>query len=318
MGDYSNLPVSDGTGDAALMHVDADRVIGSHTLSVDSVSNVPAGNFIATVGTLLANGFIDPSTKIDFFGHLDGSDLAIDAFCPGSTDNGNQLGQVVVLKPNTDWANLVAQFIMNATGFGTPENLKALDLAAATLHASGLITAASGFTMSGGAFTVPNGALLKAALEKPHYNALLFSSNSGTVLGAGVQTTVPFNAEDADNKVGITSDLTNHLLTIARDGNYDIQFRFRVTDVQCNDYIPWIYIYDGTNYWPHRWQDMLLQVGNGGAVQVLNVPLKAGWQVFASHYSGVNTTRLGYTNDGGTADLIGRLVAMSLSVTEKR
>lgn len=317
MSNYDHLQVSDGTGDAALMHITADRVTGGSTIAVDSISNVPA-KFIATTGTLLANGFIDPSTKKDFFGHLDGSSIAIDAFVAGSTDNGNSIGEVLVIKPNTDWANLVAAFVANATGNGTPENLTALDILAATAHITGLLTAENGFALSAGNFETPDGVVLKNSLEKPHYNALLFSVNSGTVLGAGVQTTVPFNAEDSVNKVGITSDLTNHLLTIARDGNYDIQFRFRVTDVQCNDYIPWIYIYDGTNYWLHRWQDMLLQVGNGGAVQVLNVPLKAGWQVFASHYSGVNTTRLGYANDGGTADLIGRLVAMSLSVTEKR
>ena len=49
--DNSYLQVSDGNGDAALMHVEADRSPGSSTLNVDAITNVPA-KFIATTGKL--------------------------------------------------------------------------------------------------------------------------------------------------------------------------------------------------------------------------------------------------------------------------
>lgn len=84
-------------------------------------SGVPA-KFIGTYGTLLASGLLDPTTKRDFKGHVSGSDLVIDAFEPGNVDAGNLQGQVVIVKPNTGWANRVAKFIQNATGTGTPEN----------------------------------------------------------------------------------------------------------------------------------------------------------------------------------------------------
>lgn len=98
--DYDSLSASDGSGDAALMHITGDRAIDSTTIAVDTVANVPA-KFVGTSGTILASGYIDPATKCDFTGHVSGSSLIIDSFLPGSSDAGNTAGQVVVLKPNT-------------------------------------------------------------------------------------------------------------------------------------------------------------------------------------------------------------------------
>jgi hypothetical protein len=44
-----------------------------------------------------------------FRGHTNSGAIQIDAFAPGYTDVGNSVGQVVVLKPNTEWADLVAE-----------------------------------------------------------------------------------------------------------------------------------------------------------------------------------------------------------------
>lgn len=140
--DYDFLSVSDGTGDAPLMHIQADRLVGSSVIDVDIVTGVPA-KFIATSGTLDAGGKITPSTKRDFKGHVSGADLIIDAFLPGSTDTGHVAGQVVMIKPNTGWSDRVAKFIKNATGFGTPENLKAQNFDAA---GDLTVTGASTFT----------------------------------------------------------------------------------------------------------------------------------------------------------------------------
>lgn len=124
---YDYLKASDGSGDPALMTINTDRLIGSTTLVVNTVLNVPA-KFIGTSGTKLATGFIDPSTKTEFLGHVSGGGLVIDSFEPGYSDAGNTSGQVIVVRPATGWANRVAAFIANATGFGTPEALHASDV----------------------------------------------------------------------------------------------------------------------------------------------------------------------------------------------
>lgn len=125
--DYDFLPVSDGTGDAALMHITADRAVSSTVIDVDTTVKVPS-KFIGTTGTLLATGYIDPATKTDFKGHIDTGTIVIDSFEPGSTDIGNTIGQVVIIKPNTGWANRVAQFVKNATNHGTPEAMTAASM----------------------------------------------------------------------------------------------------------------------------------------------------------------------------------------------
>lgn len=124
---YDYLLASNGSGDAAIMHVQADRAISSTTIDVDGVTNVPA-KFIGTSGTLLPSGFIDPETITNFYGHTSGGDLIIDSFADGSTDAGNTEGQVVVVKPTTEWANLVAAHIMNMTNNGTPEDVTVNDI----------------------------------------------------------------------------------------------------------------------------------------------------------------------------------------------
>lgn len=106
--DYSFLKASNGAGDAALMHITADRLVGSTTIDVDTVVNVP-DKFIATYGTLGSDGFITAASKRDLVGHLSGSGIIIDEFLPGSTDAGNTEGQVVVIRPNTPWANKIIE-----------------------------------------------------------------------------------------------------------------------------------------------------------------------------------------------------------------
>lgn len=136
--DYEYLKASDGTGDAALMHVEAERSIGATTIEVDIVTGVP-DKFIGSFGTLLPTGFVDAATIGNFYGHLDGSNLEIDGFLPGTVDDGNSEGQVVIIKPNTFWSNKVAEFILNATDNGTPINVTFADLIADALTAESLL-----------------------------------------------------------------------------------------------------------------------------------------------------------------------------------
>lgn len=142
MADYEHLPASNGSGDAALMHVESVRLTGATTIDVDTVTNVPA-KFIGTYGVLGPDGLITAASKRDFNGHVSGADLVIDNFLPGSTDDGNAIGDVVIIKPNTHWSNLVAQFIKNLTNFGTPEDIWADAIEAVSATLSGALNAAS-------------------------------------------------------------------------------------------------------------------------------------------------------------------------------
>lgn len=162
MADYEHLPASNGSGDAALMHIQSDRTAGATLIDVDTVTNVPT-KFIGTWGTLGADGKITLASKRDFRGHVSGADLIIDAMCPGNTDGGNTIGQVVIIKPNTRWSDLVAQFIKNATGWGTPENSfwSTITAAIATITGNttigGSLSVTGNTTLTGTSRLVPTG-----------------------------------------------------------------------------------------------------------------------------------------------------------------
>lgn len=309
MSEYDFLPVSDGSGDTALMHITDVRLVDATTIKVDTVENVPT-KFIATYGSLLPNGLIDPATKIDFKGHLSGADIIIDAFEPGNTDAGNTAGQVVIIKPNVGWANRVATHIKNLTGFGTPEPITASTLvvtSGSTLPAGDIGTA-----------DLAAAAVTKAKMEKPHYNSLYFATNGGTVFGA-LEVTCPYNASDTTNGVGIVANTTNHTLTIARDGIYRLHAQYRCADVAAIGFITWIFIVDGTsgNTYSFRKQDESIGIGNGDSYSI-DLYLVAGTVIHQEVYNGGGSTRFGYANDGGTADDVARRGAMSLTVTEMR
>jgi hypothetical protein len=110
MADTDYLAASDGTGNAALMHITNPRTTGASVIQVDTVSGVPAF-FIGTYGTLGSDGFITQATARDFFGHVNAGTLVIDKFAPGNVDAGNTSGQVVVIKPSTPAANLIGNFV---------------------------------------------------------------------------------------------------------------------------------------------------------------------------------------------------------------
>lgn len=108
---YGSLKASDGTGEAVLAHVTANRLVGSTTLLVDSVDNWPA-NFIVVTGTINANGFISPSGMTQMRAHISGGNIAIDSFEPGYTDIGNTTSDVCIIKMTTEWANDVARLAL--------------------------------------------------------------------------------------------------------------------------------------------------------------------------------------------------------------
>lgn len=105
------VAASDGAGEAVRAIVTTIRLTGATTLIVDSVSHWPT-KFIATSGTLnVTTGELVAGTITVFKGTRTGSIITITAFAPGYTDVGHTVGQAVVLKPSTLWADIVRQYL---------------------------------------------------------------------------------------------------------------------------------------------------------------------------------------------------------------
>lgn len=107
------IPASDGSAPASQMIVQNTRAPLSTTLVVNTVSGVP-NNFWGTMGE--PHTFIDPVTgeeitviseasAIEFAGHVDGVNIEIDEIAPGFSDNGSNPGDIVIIRPTTEWAN---------------------------------------------------------------------------------------------------------------------------------------------------------------------------------------------------------------------
>lgn len=107
------LRASDGTGPAPIARINTARIAGATVFKVDTVVKWPVGAFIATVGTLNVNGYIDPTLAPvnEFRGHVTSGDIILDSWEPGfpfaTVDLGNAVNQYVILKQTTGWSNLV-------------------------------------------------------------------------------------------------------------------------------------------------------------------------------------------------------------------
>lgn len=119
MASIDSLKASDGSGNASVATVQNARSALATTIVVDTVQGINT-NFHATMGT--PHTFVDPvtseeitiiseATAVDFKGHVDGSNLEIDTIAPGYTDAGSEVGDIVIIKPTTQWADEVADVL---------------------------------------------------------------------------------------------------------------------------------------------------------------------------------------------------------------
>lgn len=195
---YDYLPASNGSGDAALMHVESARLTGSTTIEVDVTTNANT-KFIGTYGKLGSDGLITADSGRNFRGHLSSGNIIIDAFEPGSTDDGNDEGDVVIIKPNTGWVNRVAQHIMNVAGLGTPEagTFAALTAAATTLaslvvngvaHITGNTTVDGNLIVGG---TIRTGSLILTTADGSHLITPTKNVNTVTALDHAATVALP-------------------------------------------------------------------------------------------------------------------------------
>lgn len=106
---------SDGTGEPPRATVTGYRAPTAPNLMVDSTENFPT-KFVASTGNIDATtGLIDPATLMVFKGSVVSStEINIDEIAPGYSDIENNVSDVVVLKPSTLWADLVADGLASA------------------------------------------------------------------------------------------------------------------------------------------------------------------------------------------------------------
>lgn len=127
--DLGYIRASDGTGEAVRATVQAARSVGATTLQLDSNTNYP-DFLIGTTGDYNAEtDQLEPGTITVFLAHRDGANVVIDEFAPGYSDVGNTVGQVMVIKPATAWADMIADFLaVSHNADGTLNSSVATDL----------------------------------------------------------------------------------------------------------------------------------------------------------------------------------------------
>lgn len=115
----NRIKASDGSGNASVATVQNTRSPGATTIQVDTVAGIPA-EFYGSMGT--PHTFTDPVTgetitviseasAVDFAGHVDGSNLEIDEIADGYVDDGSAVGDIVVIRPTTQWGDNVADVL---------------------------------------------------------------------------------------------------------------------------------------------------------------------------------------------------------------
>lgn len=113
------VKASDASANSSLMTIQSVRAPLATTINVNTVAGVPT-RFTGTMGT--PHTFNDPVTgetitiiseasAVDFAGHVDSGHLEIDKIAPGYTDQGSKVGDIVIIRPTSQWADLVAEFL---------------------------------------------------------------------------------------------------------------------------------------------------------------------------------------------------------------
>lgn len=120
MQSIASLRASNGVANASVVTVQVLRSPGATTIQGNTVTGLPPF-FIGTMGA--PHTFTDPvtgevitiiseATAVDFAGHVNGSNLIIDTIAPGYVDTrGSLVGDIVVLKPNTFYADTLANVL---------------------------------------------------------------------------------------------------------------------------------------------------------------------------------------------------------------
>lgn len=116
------VKASDGAANASLMTVTTLRSPGATTILTNTVSNAPV-YFYGSMGT--PHTFTDPvtgetitviseATAKDFAGQIVSGHVEIIAMAPGYTDAGSAVGDIIIIRPVTEWANNIFNVLNQA------------------------------------------------------------------------------------------------------------------------------------------------------------------------------------------------------------
>lgn len=149
------------------------------------------------------------------------------------------------------------------------------------------------------ASSLPALSVQKAALEKPHYNALFLATggvSGGLVIAANTQNWFAFDVADTVNGNGITATTgANPYLTVVRDGLYEMSSQWWASDgVGGTSFIQWwAFSFDnGATWMTFRESDRPIATGTTGQNYSTKHWLPAGARVRVDVYNGGNSLRL--------------------------
>lgn len=114
------VKASDGSGNANVATVQNSRSPGATTIIVDTVLGINPDGFAGSMGT--PHTFTDPvtsetitviseATAVDFTGHIDGGNIEIDDIAPGYVDAGSEVGDIVIIRPTTQYGDNLAEVL---------------------------------------------------------------------------------------------------------------------------------------------------------------------------------------------------------------
>lgn len=234
MASIDKLRASDGSGNASVATVQSTRSGGASTIVVDTVQGINT-NFYGTMGT--PHTFTDPitsetitviseATAVDFQGHVDGSNLEIDIIAPGYTDNGSAVGDIVIIRPTTQWADEVADILdVSHNDNGTIKNdaittkdqfVDALD-PVQRLTETTFDFVASGCVWTGDAYGSTRAASMTAGVvyiggvrvPVSSVTARLFTASRDTYVDVGVDGVIDYN--EVTNNAASPALAANHI-----------------------------------------------------------------------------------------------------------
>lgn len=255
---------------------------GATTVALNGVGDYVDGDVVALT--------IEPasaSAKQVFTGVISGLNVTNVKWTEG-TNQAHAAGSTVI-----DYVSATHQ-ALQTKGNLTHSNLDG------TLKANSVITSTITDNSLSTAKYIDN-SVTKAKLEKPHYNALFYTTGGpagGQVIAAS-EVLASFDASDTVNGYGITATLVGSYLTVVRDGIYNITYQAAASDGSPSpSFICWfeISVDNGATYYRFRSYDRQLTIGTGQLYSI-QTWLPANARVRMTVYNGAGGIRLASPTD---------------------